>query len=233
MSAGVEAHGVSQAALLGAESRAQRLPWLAWRVVDVTVAALLLVALLPLLIVVAVVIKLDSSGPVVFRQWRVGIGMREFSVRKFRTMRQDAESVPHRAYIARLIDGGERGDAGRAKPLYKLGHDDRITGVGGFLRRWSIDELPQLWNVLRGEMSLVGPRPAIPYELDHYEPHWFERFSVKPGLTGLWQVSGRSRLDFRDMVRLDLEYVESRSLWLNIRILARTARAVVDGKGAA
>jgi lipopolysaccharide/colanic/teichoic acid biosynthesis glycosyltransferase len=107
-----------------------------------------------------------------------------------------------------------------------------VTRVGRFLRRWSLDELPQLWNVLRGEMSLVGPRPAIPYELEMYEQAWYERFTVKPGITGLWQVSGRSRLTFREMIGLDLDYVEKRSVWLNIRILARTVRAVSDGKGA-
>ena len=116
--------------------------------------------------------------------------------------------------------------------LYKLGGDDRVTGVGRFLRRWSIDELPQLYNVLTGDMSLVGPRPAIPYEIDHYEQHWHRRFSVKPGMTGLWQVSGRNELDFADMMRLDVAYAETWGLRQNLLILARTAWVVVQGRGA-
>jgi lipopolysaccharide/colanic/teichoic acid biosynthesis glycosyltransferase len=110
--------------------------------------------------------------------------------------------------------------------------DERVTRVGAVLRRTSLDELPQLWNVLRGEMSLVGPRPPIPYEVEHYPSHWFARFAVKPGVTGLWQVSGRSELTLEEMVRLDVEYARRRSLWLNIRILARTVPAVLSGRGA-
>jgi lipopolysaccharide/colanic/teichoic acid biosynthesis glycosyltransferase len=195
--------------------------------------ALLLILLIPLFLVVALAIKLDSPGPVVFRQRRLGIGSRAFTMNKFRTMRRDADSAPHQAYIARLIRDNGASTEDRDEGFYKLDADDRVTSVGHFLRRWSIDELPQLWNVLRGHMSLVGPRPAIPYELDHYDPAWHERFSVKPGVTGLWQVSGRSCLTFKDMVRLDIEYARKRSLRLNVRILAKTAAVVLNGKGAA
>jgi lipopolysaccharide/colanic/teichoic acid biosynthesis glycosyltransferase len=195
--------------------------------------ALLLILLIPLFLVVALAIKLDSPGPVVFRQSRLGIGRRRFTMNKFRTMRRDADSAPHQAYIAQLITGDEASAERDDDTLYKLDADDRVTAVGHFLRRWSIDELPQLWNVVRGHMSLVGPRPAIPYELEYYERTWHERFSVKPGLTGLWQVSGRSCLTFKDMVRLDIEYARRRSLRLNVRILARTAGVVLNGKGAA
>ena len=114
-----------------------------------------------------------------------------------------------------------------------MANDDRVTRVGRFLRKSSLDELPQLWNVLRGDMSLVGPRPPIPYEVEHYPPHWFERFAVKPGMTGLWQVSGRSELTLEEMIALDVEYARSRSLWLNVKILLRTVPVVFVGRGAA
>jgi lipopolysaccharide/colanic/teichoic acid biosynthesis glycosyltransferase len=225
----VEAHGVGQTLALEAEEARGRASMVVWRMLDVTLAAVVMIVLSPLLLLLALAIKLDSPGPAIFRQRRLGLDMRGFTVRKLRTMRHDADCAPHRQYIARLISGETDPDGS----LCKLADDDRVTRVGSFLRRWSLDELPQLWNVLRGEMSLVGPRPAIPYELDHYEPAWFQRFSVKPGVTGLWQVSGRSRLSFREMVALDLEYVRNRSLRLNLRILLKTLRAVVDGNGAA
>ena len=117
--------------------------------------------------------------------------------------------------------------------MFKLAGDKRVTRVGHLLRRASLDELPQLWNVLRGDMSLVGPRPPIPYEVEHYPPHWFDRFAVKPGMTGLWQVSGRSELGLEEMVALDIEYVARRSLWFNVTILARTVPVVFAGRGAA
>jgi lipopolysaccharide/colanic/teichoic acid biosynthesis glycosyltransferase len=202
------------------------------RALDVVVAAVLLVLLAPAFIALALAIKLDSPGPVLFRQRRVGFGMRRFTLNKFRTMRTDARAEPHQDYVIGLITGeAERAD-GFDRSLYKLQHDNRITAVGRFLRRWSIDELPQLYNVLKGEMSLVGPRPAIPYEVDHYERRWYRRFSVKPGLTGLWQVSGRNELTFRDMMRLDVVYAESWCLRVNLVILAKTGWVVVRGRGA-
>ena len=158
----------------------------------------------------AIAIRLDSRGPALFRQRRVGHGEREFTLLKFRSMRVDADPRGHREYVTALIQG-EAPDGGREN-LYKLAVDDRITPVGRWIRRWSLDELPQLFNVFAGDMTLVGPRPAIPYEVDEY-PSWYRRrFSVKPGLTGLWQVSGRNERTYEEMVRLDIEYAERRSL---------------------
>jgi lipopolysaccharide/colanic/teichoic acid biosynthesis glycosyltransferase len=148
---------------------------------------------------------------------------------KFRTMRCGAVAEPHREFVLGLIRG-ELDPGGQG--LYKLSVDDRVTRVGRVVRRLSLDELPQLLNVLRGEMTLVGPRPPIPYEVANYPPAWLGRLAVKPGLTGLWQVSGRNELNYDEMVQLDLEYVERRSLWLNLRILARTFWVVVRGRGA-
>lgn len=190
-----------------------------------------LVVLAPLLLVIAVVIKLESPGPVVFRQKRVGRSLRVFTVNKFRTMRAGAAHDAHRLFVQGLIAGDHPPEvAGR--PRFKMTSDDRITRVGRILRRTSLDELPQLWNVLRGDMSLVGPRPPIGYEVERYPAHWFARFQVKPGLTGLWQVSGRCELTLEQMIALDLEYVGRRSVILNMWILLRTVPAVLSLRGA-
>jgi lipopolysaccharide/colanic/teichoic acid biosynthesis glycosyltransferase len=206
---------------------------MACRLLDLTLTMVLVIVLLPILALIAVLIKLDSSGPVFYRQRRVGLGMSEFTMCKFRTMNEATSIAPHRDYVLGLI----RIAASGAPPLadgtvYKLRDDDRVTRVGRALRRFSLDELPQLWNVLRGEMSLVGPRPSIPYEVDSYPEEWCRRFSVLPGMTGLWQVRGRSQVSLSRMVELDLEYTERRSVWLNLRILARTPWVVLHGKGA-
>ena len=160
-----------------------------------------------------------------FRQQRSGRARRPFTVNKFRTMRHGADHDTHRDFVLALIaDGARRAPklaGGRAR------HARRPLPA-----RTSLDELPQLWNVLRGDMSLVGPRPPIPYEVEHYPPHWFARFAVKPGLTGLWQVSGRSELSLEEMIALDVEYVRRRSLWLNVWILLRTVPAVLTARGA-
>jgi len=200
------------------------------RALDLLGALLLLVMLSPLLILVAATVRLDSPGPAIFRQRRVGRRMKPFSVAKFRTMREGVPSDAHRAHVEKMIGGGERDGS---RPMTKLEEDNRVTRVGGFLRRTSLDELPQLWNVVRGEMSLVGPRPPIQYEVDKYPAEAFRRFAVRPGVTGLWQVSGRSLLSFREMVELDAEYVERRSLPLNLKILLLTLPTVLHGKGAA
>jgi len=147
-------------------------------------------------------------------------------------MHSGAGHETHRQYVIGLIEG--QSDTPETESnFFKMANDERVTRVGRFLRKSSLDELPQLWNVLRGDMSLVGPRPPIPYEVEHYPPHWFDRFAVKPGMTGLWQVSGRSELGLEEMVALDVEYARSRSLWLNLKILARTVPAVFAGRGAA
>lgn len=204
---------------------------IACRVLDVTLATLLFViSFLPML-VIAALIRLESPGPALFRQRRLGRGRAPFTVNKFRTMRQGVSDDVHKQFVLSLI-AGDTPPATEGQPQFKLSSDSRVTGLGRFLRRSSIDELPQLWNVLRGEMSLVGPRPPITYEVEHYPPHWFGRFAVKPGLTGLWQVSGRCELTIEEMIALDIEYVQRRSLWLNVRILVRTIPAVLSLRGA-
>lgn len=201
------------------------------RTLDVFVSALALIALSPILLVVAVLVRLDSRGPAIFRQERVGRNLKPFRVAKFRTMRQGVAADPHRAYVEEMIREEAQAE-GRQKPMMKLQGDPRITAVGAFLRKTSIDELPQLWNVLRGEMSLVGPRPPIQYEVDGYPARAFRRFAVRPGLTGLWQVSGRSLVTFKEMIDLDIEYVERRSVLLNLKIIVLTVPTVLGAKGA-
>jgi lipopolysaccharide/colanic/teichoic acid biosynthesis glycosyltransferase len=203
------------------------------RALDVVVAALMLALSAPVLLAIAMLIRLDSRGPAIFRQRRIGLNSRPFTVNKFRTMYSGADPAPHRDYIAQLVNGeGARHSDGR-QSLFKLAVDGRVTRIGGLLRKTSIDELPQLWNVLRGDMSLVGPRPVVPYELEHYPTQYFKRFAVKPGLTGLWQVSGRNEKSYTQMVELDIEYVERRSLRLDLFILLKTASVVLGRKGVA
>jgi lipopolysaccharide/colanic/teichoic acid biosynthesis glycosyltransferase len=194
------------------------------RCVDVVGAAVGLLLLSPLLAALAVVVKLDSPGPVLFAQTRVGLGGRPFRMLKLRTMRDGADS--EKASLAHLNRSGD----GR---LFKIPGDPRVTRVGRAVRRWSLDELPQLLNVLAGDMSLVGPRPFFETDLADYEAHHFRRLAVKPGITGLWQVSGRSDVvDFEEVVRLDRHYIEHWSLALDLRLLARTLPAVVGRRGA-
>jgi lipopolysaccharide/colanic/teichoic acid biosynthesis glycosyltransferase len=214
-----------------AASRGSRLSGPVWRGLELVLSLLLLVLLLPLLLVIAVAIRLDSPGPVLFRQRRVGRDLEPFTVKKFRTMHDGVGHDAHRAFVLGLI-AGEHPEPREKGPRFKLADDERVTRVGRQLRRSSLDELPQLWNVVRGEMSLVGPRPSIPYEVEHYPPHWSARFTVKPGITGLWQVSGRSQLTLEEMAALDAEYVRRRSLRLNLSILARTVPVVLSTRGA-
>jgi lipopolysaccharide/colanic/teichoic acid biosynthesis glycosyltransferase len=203
---------------------------IAIRILDLIGAAALLVLLSPVLIAVGLIVKLDSPGPMIFRQRRLGRCLKPFTVVKFRTMSEGAKANPHRAHVEAMITASQ---GNGARPMAKLEEDDRVTRVGSLLRRSSLDELPQLWNVLRGEMSLVGPRPPIQYEVDRYPDEAFRRFAVKPGITGLWQVRGRSLLTFQEMISLDAEYVERRSLALNLKILLLTLPTVIHGKGAA
>jgi lipopolysaccharide/colanic/teichoic acid biosynthesis glycosyltransferase len=194
------------------------------RAMDVAVAAIMLIVLVPVLAIVAIAVRLDSPGPALFRQRRVGRDGREFSVLKFRSMTAGASPDAHRRYIEQLAQTNGNGDGA----LRKMTADQRITRIGRLLRKTSVDELPQLLNVLGGQMSLVGPRPAVAYELDHYDPRHFDRFIVKPGMTGLWQVSGRGRLGLQEMLDLDVEYAHRRSLLLDLSVLARTPKAVCD-----
>jgi lipopolysaccharide/colanic/teichoic acid biosynthesis glycosyltransferase len=201
------------------------------RAVDVGIALLALVILGPLTHVIALTIWMTSKGPILFRQTRVGYEEQPFAMLKFRSMYVDCDDKLHREYVTHLFTA-RSATPNTADGCFKLENDSRITWVGGFLRRTSLDELPQLFNVLRGEMSLVGPRPALPWEVDHYEEHHHLRFQVKPGITGLWQVQGRNRLSIAQALELDVTYVRNRTLGLNIRILLRTLPAVVRGDGA-
>ncbi|RZT87916.1 lipopolysaccharide/colanic/teichoic acid biosynthesis glycosyltransferase [Pseudonocardia sediminis] len=193
----------------------------AYAVLNAVVALLLIVLAAPVLLVVAIAVKLDG-GPVLFRQTRVGQDGREFRMIKFRSMCVDAE-----ARLAALMESNEA-----AGPLFKMARDPRITGVGAVLRKFSIDELPQLFNVVGGTMALVGPRPALAREVAHYCPMAMRRLDAKPGLTGLWQVSGRSDLSWDESIRLDAHYVDTWSPVADVKILARTAGAVLRGGGA-
>jgi lipopolysaccharide/colanic/teichoic acid biosynthesis glycosyltransferase len=201
------------------------------RGLDIVLAVTALLLLSPVVAVVALAIVASSPGPVIFRQRRLGRDLNPFTVLKFRTMHAGADSAPHRDYVRTLIDSPSE-DVGQGG-LYKLAVDNRVTGIGRVLRKWSLDELPQLWNVIRGDMALVGPRPVIPYEAELYPPSYLRRFSVKPGLTGLWQVSGRNERTYEEMVRLDVEYAERNSLGLDLLILAKTVWVVLTRKGAA
>lgn len=192
------------------------------RGMDLVLGTLILLALTPALLLVALLVKLDSPGPVLYRQERVGRDGKRFMMFKFRSMRQDADAL--------LVELRERNEA--TGPLFKIKNDPRITRVGRVLRRFSVDEFPQLLNVLRGEMSLVGPRPPVPSEVEQYDDWHLARLRAVPGMTGLWQASGRSEVPFHDMVRLDLHYIQNWSLSLDLEILARTVPAVLSHKGA-
>ncbi len=205
------------------------------RVIDILASAFLLLILSPLLAAIAIAIKLTSKGPVIFRQERLGQFGSRFWFLKFRTMYMNNDPKIHQEYVQRFIAGqADRGNKESGQPaVYKIKNDSRVTTVGRLLRKTSLDELPQFWNVLTGEMSLVGPRPPLPYEFEIYDI-WHRRrvLEVKPGVTGLWQVSGRSRTCFDDMVRLDLRYSQSWSIWLDVKILLATPGAVLSGDGA-
>lgn len=215
------------------------------RALDIVVSATLLILTAPLLLAIAVAIRIDSRGPAIFRQERIGRGRKPFTVNKFRSMHLGVTHESHREFVLTLIkgephghliareDGPGEGDVDDNGPLYyKMISDPRVTRVGRLLRRSSFDELPQLWNVFRGDMSLVGPRPPIRYEVEHYPREWLERFNVKPGITGLWQVNGRSTVTVAEMIRLDIEYARRRTMWLNIKLLLRTIPAVLSTRGA-
>jgi len=204
------------------------------RAMDVVGSAVAFMLFSPLFLAIAVAIKLTSKGPVLFRQPRLGQYGKSFTFLKFRSMRTDCDSRIHEEYVSQFISGrANENPKGDSAPVYKLQQDPRITSVGRFLRKTSLDELPQFWNVMRGEMSLVGPRPPIAYEYKAYEL-WHRRrvLEIKPGITGLWQVEGRSRTRFDDMVRLDLKYAQAWSIWLDVRILLQTPGAVLTGQGA-
>jgi exopolysaccharide biosynthesis polyprenyl glycosylphosphotransferase len=218
-------HDVEGVALVGLPPvRIPRTSQIAKRALDVAVAGLALLFSAPFFAILALAIKLDSPGPVLFRQRRLGKNMREFTVLKFRTMRVDVDESAHRAYIAETMDAKAAvGDNG----LYKLDRRDAITRVGRWLRKTSLDELPQLVNVVKGDMSLVGPRPCLAYEVEHFEPHHFDRFLVPAGLTGLWQVRARAHSTFGEALELDVLYAHSWSLGLDLELIAKTPLQLV------
>jgi lipopolysaccharide/colanic/teichoic acid biosynthesis glycosyltransferase len=201
------------------------------RAVDVVLSGFVLILLSPVMAVIAVTVRLASPGPALFRQVRVGRLASPFVMYKFRTMYDGIDDSVHREYVTSMLtqpecpDGGEPG-------VYKLSNDPRVTRVGAFLRRSSLDELPQLFNVLRGDMSLVGPRPSLPWEVELYPPEYRIRFTVKPGITGLWQVRGRSTLTTSQALEFDAEYVRRVTFWMDLTILLRTIPVAFTGHGA-
>jgi lipopolysaccharide/colanic/teichoic acid biosynthesis glycosyltransferase len=239
--------------LPAAEKRDQRRVYFAAkRSFDVLVAATALLVLSPLMLLIAVLVKLDSPGPAIFTQKRVGLhrkneageegpGVRArwevgtFDFYKFRTMKRDASADLHRAYVEAFIRNDRQAMAevqGADTQVRKILNDPRVTRLGVFLRKSSLDELPQFWSVLKGDMSLVGPRPALPYEVEAYEPWHRKRLEAIPGITGPWQVSARSSVDFDDMVKMDIDYIEHQSFWLDLKILVQTPFAVLRSRGA-
>lgn len=216
-------------------------------VFDRLFSGLVLLFCAPLIALIALAIKLDSRGPVFFLQQRIGARrtsnsasslvweQTRFPCFKFRTMVDGADSGLHRAYIQAFIENDQQAMNAIQQcetDVRKLVKDPRITRVGRILRKTSLDELPQFWNVLRGEMSVVGPRPAIPYEVEMYKPWHFQRLEAQPGITGLWQVTARSEVDFDGMVRLDIDYAHSQSLWLDLKIILKTPFVMISRKGA-
>ncbi|MBN1127952.1 MAG: sugar transferase [Chitinispirillaceae bacterium] len=203
------------------------------RALDIVASSVGIVALSPLLFAIGLLIKTTSRGPIVFKQERIGLGGKKFGLYKFRSMYANNDSAIHQEFVKKLIAGqAAAGEVGESAS-YKIQNDPRVTAVGRFIRKTSIDELPQLFNVLVGSMSLVGPRPPIGYEVEVYEVwHRPRVVDVKPGITGLWQVKGRSKTTFEGMVRMDLEYIHNWSFWLDVQLLFKTPAAVMNGKGA-
>jgi lipopolysaccharide/colanic/teichoic acid biosynthesis glycosyltransferase len=212
----------------------KKIPLAIKRFIDVVGSGAALVFLSPVYVAIGLAIKASSKGPVLFKQERLGQYGKPFTVLKFRSMRTDCDPKIHQQYVEQFIAGRVDGKSSQsARPVFKIQKDPRVTSVGRLIRKSSLDELPQFWNVLCGDMSLVGPRPAIAYEFRAYEA-WHRRrvLEIKPGITGLWQVTGRSRTRFDDMVRLDLKYARAWSIWLDLKILAQTPAAVINGEGA-
>jgi lipopolysaccharide/colanic/teichoic acid biosynthesis glycosyltransferase len=230
-----------------AENHEQRRTYFACkRLLDIVVAALLLLVLSPLMLLIAILVVLETPGPSIYGQQRVGLRRRRagqqttwrvgtFKCYKFRTMYHNSDPAVHREFMEAYIRNDSQGMAelhSGDKKVLKLQRDPRVTRLGWLLRRTSLDELPQLWNVFTGSMSLVGPRPPIPYEVELYDAWHHQRLEAKPGMTGLWQVTARSSVSFDRMVDLDIQYVESQSFWLDLRILLKTPLAVLRGHGA-
>jgi len=203
------------------------------RILDFVFTLLILLPLCIVFVIVAVAIWVDSKGPIVYRQKRVGLRGAEFNMFKFRSMYVNTDDSVHRDAIVKYMNGQEMnvGTAAAIKFQFKLSDDPRVTRVGRFIRKTSIDELPQFFNVFRGEMTLVGPRPPLPYEVELYTPRDRLRLSGKPGLTGIWQVYGRSCVTFQDMVGMDIEYLQHQSLWEDLKLIALTVPVMIRGRG--
>jgi lipopolysaccharide/colanic/teichoic acid biosynthesis glycosyltransferase len=227
-------HAGVAATAAGARRRGarQRLDEALKRALDLLLASLLLILLAPVMAVIAIAIRSTSPGPALFRQIRIGYRLSPFVMLKFRTMHVNNDDTIHRAYVTAMLSG-QATPAEAQRGIYKLTRDPRVTSVGAFLRRSSLDELPQLFNVLRGDMSLVGPRPALPYEAELFEDRYRTRFMAKPGITGLWQVNGRSTLPMRQALELDVYYVRRRTIGLDLITLVRTIPAVLRARDAA
>jgi lipopolysaccharide/colanic/teichoic acid biosynthesis glycosyltransferase len=196
------------------------------RVMDIVLSGLALVALSPLLLLIAIAIKIDSRGPVLFKQERLGRDQKPFTMLKFRSMAMDASDAFHREAVKRTAESKRR-EIGTFKSL----DDPRVTRVGKFIRAWNLDELPNLINILRGDMSIVGPRPALDYELPYYKDWYFRRFDVRPGLTGLWQVKRADAEDFDEMIRMDVDYAERVGIFLDIKLIALTIPSIIRERG--
>lgn len=232
---GIDDATYSYAIFLDDPAEARRLRYLIKRTVDIGGALLGLLLFFPLMLIAALAVRMDSPGPAIFKQVRLGRLGRPFTFYKLRSMTFNSDDKIHREYVSKLIRGDlEEINQGNAeKPMYKIKRDPRVTRVGAIIRKLSIDELPQLYNVLKGDMSLVGPRPPLPYETKAYQPWHLRRIlEMKPGVTGLWQVSGRSCTSFDYMVRLDLRYIQNWSLWLDVKILLKTIKVVLWPRGA-
>jgi len=217
------------------DEKRKKLPLLTKRIMDILVSACALILLAPIFLILAIIIRLTSKGPVLFCQQRVGQFGVPFAFLKFRSMRVSSDAEIHKEYVRDFIAGkaGPASNGAHEKVVYKITNDPRVTWIGKFMRRTSLDEVPQFWNVLKGEMSLVGPRPPVLYEFEAYDV-WHQRrlFEAKPGITGLWQIYGRSKMTFDEMVRLDLEYARTWSFQLDMKILLLTPRAVFSADGA-
>ena len=192
------------------------------RLIDIICSFVGILVLSPLFIIIAIIIKFTSKGPVFFSQKRVGRNGKEFDMYKFRSMVVNAEELKEKLAAQNEMSG----------PMFKMKDDPRVTKVGKFIRKTSIDELPQLWNILKGDMSLVGPRPSLPKEVAQFEDWMYKRLEVKPGLTCYWQVSGRNNIDFEDWMKLDIRYVEEKNLWIDIKLIFKTVGVLFGDKNA-
>ena len=202
------------------------------RALDLILTSLILIAFSPFLLLIMLAIKIDNPGPVFHKQMRLGKRGKAFRFYKFRSMYVNTDDAEHRSYVKNLIKAGNPYEVDEnGKPLFKISHDRRVTGMGKLIRKYSVDEFPQLFNVLRGEMSLVGPRPPLPHEYKDYSDWHRKRLDGIPGITGLWQVSGKNKIPFEEMVKLDIHYLKNWSLWLDIKIILRTIPVMLKGEG--